>query len=154
VTPSVRKSFMAFENTLVKSRAGECRCLDVLRLVPCRRGLLESPCPILRSPAAVSDSPDCDYGLLLRIDDRKRKTPKLEFSTVVLAHWPPFRRLRIVSASSVEFFYKIQGCFGAALLIPRNRAFYVRDCALVILKPISDDSPWPVVRGEVLPKEQ
>jgi hypothetical protein len=75
---------MAFENTLVKSRAGECRRLDVLRLVPCRRGLLESPCPIFRSPAAVSDSPDCDYGLLLRIDDRKRKSQSWNFLLLFL----------------------------------------------------------------------
>jgi hypothetical protein len=58
---------------------------------------------------------------------------------------------RTVSAA-VQFFEKVQRCFGAAFLIPSDRVLNICDRALVVINTLSAHSPWPRARDAVLPK--
>ena len=124
------------------------------RLQSARRACipLEATCPILRSPAAVGDGPDCDYGFLFGIDDGKRESPEQEPSGVVLSHRPAFRGFADRVSGSMQFFDEVHGCFGAALLIPSDCALNICDRGLVVLNTLSAPSPWPRARDAVLPK--
>ena len=113
---------------------------------------LEPTFPILRSSAAVGNGPDCDDGFVLGIDDGKRESPKQESSGVVLSWRPAFRSFTDCVGRSMQFFDKVQGCFGTALLIPRDCALNICDRALVVFNPLSAHSPWPKARDAVVPK--
>jgi len=73
---------------------------------------LEATCPILRSPAAVGDGPDCDYGFLFGIDDGKRESPEQEPSGVVLSHRRRSGASRIVSAARCSSSMKSMAALG------------------------------------------
>jgi hypothetical protein len=114
--------------------------------------LFDARCPILRSSAAVGHSPNDDCGFLVRVDDCKRKSPKQKPSRAVLARRPAIRGFTDCVGGSVQFFDEIQRGFGAAFLIPGNRASNVRPCTLVVLDIFSAHSPWPGVLGAIVPK--
>src|ERR1700693_2250424 len=75
-----------------------------------------------------------------------------ESSGVVLSWRPAFRSFTDCLSSSMQFFDKVQGCFGSALLIPGDCALNICDRALVVFNTLSAHSPWPKARDAVLPK--
>src|SRR5271165_6642484 len=102
----------------------------------------------------MGDGPDRDDGCLLRIDDGKRKSPKQESACVVLAYRPALRGLTNCVGGSMQFFDEIQGRFAAAFPILGDRAFNIRDCALVVFNSLNVHSPSPAVRDAVVPKRR
>jgi hypothetical protein len=65
---------------------------------------------------------------------------------------PAFRGFADRVSGSMQFFDEVQGCFGAALLIPSDCALNICDRALVVLNTFSAHSPWPRTRDAVFPK--
>jgi hypothetical protein len=88
----------------------------------------------------VGNGPDCDDGFLLGINDGKRESPKQESSGVVLSWRPAFRSFTDCLSSSMQFFDKVQGCFGTALLMPGDCALNICDRALVVFNTLVPDS--------------
>src|SRR2546423_1176142 len=95
-----------------------CRRLEI---DACRRADFSKPTwtattvdgPILRSPAAVGNGPNCDYGFLPGVDDREGKSPKQKPPGLVLTYRPPFGCLPNGLGSSVQFFDEVQSSAGA-----------------------------------------
>jgi len=109
-------------------------------------------CPVLWSPAAVGDRPDCDYGFFFGIDKRERESPEQESPGVVLSEWPAFRGLTDCVSGSMQFFDEVQGRSAACLSVPSDCALDICDRALMVLNTSSAHSPGPRVRDAVLPK--
>lgn len=72
-------------------------------------GLLKAMRPIFRSSAAVSDSPDGDFGRLFGINDGKRKPPEQKSPGVVLAYRPALRRFTDCVGGTAQFLDEVQG---------------------------------------------
>jgi hypothetical protein len=115
---------------------------------------LEAICPIIRSSASMSDSPNGDCRFSFRIDDHERKPPKQESSCVAFSSWPALRSFTDCRRCPIQFFDEIQSCFGAALPIPGDCVLNIRDCVLVIFDAPSAHSQWPGVRDAVVPRER
>jgi hypothetical protein len=110
-------------------------------------------CPILRPPAAVCNCPNHDHCFLLeiRIDDRKRKSPKQKSAGIVLAERPPVWRFANRVYGAMQFFNELQRRRRASLAIPGDSAHDIGCGALVIFDALSAHSPWPGARGGVGP---
>jgi len=115
---------------------------------------LNTASPIFRPPAAVSNGPNNDPGILLRINNGKRKSPKQESSRIILSDRPTFRSFTDRMNRPIKLFDEVCRRFGTAPAIPGHRTLHIRRRALVVAEAASVHSALPTALDAILPMAQ